>query len=571
MSKKTDNKTVLWIAKVSGKGKLLVVILSILQIINGTTGVGYALFVRNIVDEAVAKNKTGFLLNALYFVLVVLLQILLFLIINRLTEYCKSYTENAFKERLFKGILENDFSYISSVHSGEWMNRLTNDTKVVADGFTDILPGFIGMVVRFISAVIMIVLIDWRIVAFMVPLGAILAVSAFFLKKKTKALHKDVQEADGVLRVFLQENIVSLLLIRSFSLEKEVLEDSKKHMNEHKKKRMKRIMFTSFTSMGFRLSLNAMYILGVCYGGYGILNDTISYGTLLAITQLVNQLQTPIVGMTGVIPRIYTTIASAERLMEVNQLGEGTKGENADGECIKADEIRKIYDDSFESIELKDVEYTYYPASSNTFELSKEKMPIALNDFSMQIKKGQYVAFVGHSGCGKSTVLKLLMCIYKPDKGEAIISNTDGTETLTRKWRNLFAYVPQGNFLMSGTIREIVCFANRTKMQDENAIRQALRIADAEKFVYELEDGIDTLLGERGTGLSEGQMQRLAIARAVFSERPILLMDEATSSLDEDTEKQVLQNLRSMTNKTVIIVTHRAAVLEICDDVIKFQ
>jgi ATP-binding cassette subfamily B protein len=414
----------------------------------------------------------------------------------------------------------------------------------------------------------MILLIDWRIAAFMLPLGAILAVSAFFLKKKTKALHKDVQEADGALRVFLQENIISLLLIRSFSLEKQALEDAKMHMNEHKKKRMKRIMFTSLTSMGFRLSMNAMYILGVCYGGYGILNDTISYGTLLAITQLVNQLQTPIVGMTGVIPRIYTTIASAERLMEVNQLGEDT---SANEECIQTCEIQKLYDESFEKIELKNVEYTYYPASSSSFELSKDNMPIALNDFSMQINKGQYVAFVGHSGCGKSTVLKLLMSVYKPDKGEALISVSGKVEPLTKKWRKLFAFVPQGNFLMSGTIREIVSFANRSKMQDEEAIRNALRIADAEGFVYELEDGIDTLLGERGTGLSEGQMQRLAIARAIFSERPILLMDEATSSLDEETEKHVLQNLRSMTNKTVIIITHRASVLDICDEVIKFQ
>ena len=176
----------------------------------------------------------------------------------------------------------------------------------------------------------------------------------------------------------------------------------------------------------------------------------------------------------------------------------------------------------------------------------------------------------GHSGCGKSTVLKLLMSIYQLDSGERYLIDTDGEKTLSAEWHRMFAYVPQGNQLMSGTIREVVAFADKADMQNDERINQALHIACADEFVSELDGGIDTLLGERGTGLSEGQMQRIAIARAIFSDSLILLLDEATSALDADTEKRLLQNLRSMTDKTVVIVTHRPAALEICDRVIDF-
>ena len=195
-------------------------------------------------------------------------------------------------------------------------------------------------------------------------------------------------------------------------------------------------------------------------------------------------------------------------------------------------------------------------------------MPEVIKDVSVDIKKGEYVAFTGHSGCGKSTVLKLLMSIYRLDGGERYLIGSDGIEApLTPQWHRLFAYVPQGNQLMSGTIREVVSFADSSEDSAER-VERALKITCAEEFVSALENGADTLLGERGTGLSEGQMQRIAIARAIYSESPVLLLDEATSALDTETERKVLENILSDHRRTVIFVTHRPAVVNYCDQVV---
>jgi len=233
--------------------------------------------------------------------------------------------------------------------------------------------------------------------------------------------------------------------------------------------------------------------------------------------------------------------------------------------------VASFYEKELASFGLQDVDFVYYPASEGIDDLSKDNMPVVLNGITLAIRKGEYVAFTGQSGCGKSTVLKLLMCVCQPDGGERYYQGETGhRDRLTSAYRRLFAYVPQGNALMSGTIREIVSFAEPESAHNEEKIWQALRIACADGFVKELDAGVDTLLGERGTGLSEGQMQRLAIARAVFSGSPILLLDEATSALDEATEKRLLENLRRLTDKTVITVTHRPAVLSICDRVLHF-
>ena len=561
-----QNSAVKWLYKVPGSKKIYIVLLTAVQCLSGASGVLYAVFLRDIVNNAVDKNLDGFIRSAVYIIILILFQLTLSAISRWLSELSRATFENLFKERLMHNILRKDFGRVAAVHSGEWLNRLTSDTTVIANNYTEIIPGFAGMAVKMLSALIMLVVLDLRFALIVIPLGLVLGLLTFVFRKSMKKFHKRVQEKDGALRVFLQERIGSLTVIRSFAAEDQTEADGRLKAGEHKKARMKRTAFSNVCNFGFGAAMNGMYIFGIIYCAYGILNGTVQYGTLTAIAQLITQIQSPFANITGYLPRWYQMLASAERLMEI---------EKFDDDIVKTSEPREkvlaFYRDSFAGIGLENVSYTYYPASSKVDSVVKDNMPVAVSSLNLAISKGEYVAFTGHSGCGKSTALMLLMGIYKPDSGMRYVSLKDGTrQELTPAWHRLFAYVPQGNKLMSGTVREIVSFADKSSDADDARINNALKIACADSFIGELDNGIDTVLGERGTGLSEGQMKRIAIARAIFSEAPVLVLDEATSALDDVTEKQLLENLRDLTDKTVIIVTHRTAALEICDRKIEF-
>lgn len=561
------NNAVKWLYAVTGKKKRNVLWLIIVHSLHGASGVLYALLLRNIIDNAVGGDKNGFIFYVAMVILLVLAQVGMRAVIRWLEELSRASLENLFKQRLLNNILTKDFGTVSAVHSGEWLNRLTNDTVVVAQNSVEILPGLAGMVVKMLSAMAMMILLDHRFAFILLPLGVVLFLASYGFRKVLKRLHKNIQERDGKLRVYLQERLGSMMMIRSFAAEKQVENDAVNKMNEHKKARMKRVNFSNFCNIFFQTGMQGMYIGGVIYCGYGILIGTISYGTLTAITQLISQIQSPFANITGYLPKFYAMTASAERLMEIESFENDSEAVPMD-----VDETLEYYRSEFKAMGLENAEFAYYPSSDSVRQLSKESMPAVLKNISVEISKGQYVAFTGHSGCGKSTVIKLLMCIYKLDGGRRYISSKSGnTEELSAKFHRLFAYVPQGNQLMSGTIRDVVCFADKSGMNDDERINNALEIACANEFVRELDDGVDTLLGERGTGLSEGQMQRISIARAVYSKCPILLLDEATSALDEATERKVLENLRNMTDKTVVIVTHRPAALDICDRILQFS
>lgn len=261
-----------------------------------------------------------------------------------------------------------------------------------------------------------------------------------------------------------------------------------------------------------------------------------------------SQVQSPFANITGFLPRFYAMIASAERLLEAEGFARDSEVPMSQRETLD------FYRQEFQSIRLEGASFTYQPPVRTEGE--QPPMPVVLKNVNLEIKKGEYVVFTGPSGCGKSTVLKLLMCLYTLDSGRRSVTTAQGKLPLTAKLRSLFAYVHQGNQMLSGALRDIIAFGDQERAKDDAAIHQALTIACAEEFVTALENGLDTVLGERGLGLSEGQMQRIAIARAVFSQNPILILDEATSALDEATARRLLGNLRSMTDKTVIFVTH---------------
>lgn len=559
------NSTLEWLFSVPGRKKGYILLLTVIQILHGASGVLYALLLRNIVDSAVEKDENTFWLNVCFVIFLVIAQLSMRAMIRFLNELSRSSLENIFKERLMKCLLTKNFAAVDAVHSGEWLNRLTNDTVVVANGYTEIIPGVSGMAVKMVSAVIMIILLQPWFAWIMLPGGIVIVILTYAFRRVLKRLHKNVQEKDGSLRIFLQETLGNMMMIRSFAAESQMQQEMTEKTKAHKTARMRKNHFSNFCNIGFGTAIQGMYLFGVCWCGWGILNGTVTLGTLTAVTQLISQIQSPFANITGYLPKFYAMTASAERLMEIEDFAE----ENAEPP-LSAEEIVNFYHDSLQEIGLENVSFTYYPPSDKVTELSKDNMPTVLNHISFSIGKGEYVAFTGQSGCGKSTVIKLLMSLYRPDSGECFIRTVNGREILTSRYHRLFAYVPQGNQLMTGTVREAVTFADKTRMKNDEQIRQALKIACADEFVSELENGIDTLLGERGTGLSEGQTQRIAIARAIFSESPVLILDEATSSLDIATEKKLLENLRQMTDKTVIIVTHRPAALTICDRILNF-
>lgn len=545
-----------YIDEVVGAKKVYILILLLIQAALGVSSVLYALFLRDIVDGAVAHDFAAMVRSMCAFAGLVVCQLALRALSRHMSELACSTYENAFKSRLFGELLSRDFGSVTAIHSGEWMNRLTSDTAVVADGLASIVPGVAGAAVRIVGALTMILVIEARFAYILIPGGAVFAALTYVFRRHLKRLHKSVQERDGEVRVFLQEHLGSLMIVKAFAKERETESAAEQRMSAHKSARMKRNRFSNICNIGFGAVMNGAYVLGALYSAFGIYNGSVSYGTLMALLQLIGQVQSPFANITGYLPKYYAMLASAERLMDVERFSADDAADPAQA-C-----------EPFTRLGLKSASFSYVPESDG------KHSPIVIKNFDFEIKTGEFVAFTGPSGCGKSTVLKLLMCLYALDGGERyyVTEGASGEEyhDLTAAMRPIFSYVPQGNQLMSGRIRNVVAFTDGGSANDDDAVWNALRVACAEEFVRTLPLGLDTVLGERGSGLSEGQMQRIAIARAVFSGQPVLLLDEATSALDAPTEKQLLANLRAMTDKTVIIITHRAETAAVCDREVKF-
>lgn len=547
LKKIVKNPAMSWIFGVSGKLKLGVLLLVLLNSAISISAVAFALVLREAIDGAVSGNKMVFLKFVIILGLIMVGQIAARGVIRFLDEYVRSGMENVIKTRLYETILSRKYSAITAYHTGELLNRITNDAVVVADGFVQIIPGIIAMLVKLAGAAAVLFVLDYRFSVIFFAGGGLVLIFTTLFRRVMKKLHKDVQAADGVLRSYLSENLGSLMVLKTFGAERKSIDTSKQYMDKHRFMRMKRNRFSNICNVGFGLVMNGGYIFGLCWCSFGILHGSITYGTLSAVLQLVDQLWAPLANMTGYLPKFYGMLSSAERCMELETLEE----EHVESQFSR-DYCRELYKD-MTAIECKNITFRY-------------EDDIILENADISIGKGELITIMGNSGAGKSTLLKLLLAIYEPEKGTLEIKTEKESYALTEKYRKMFAYVPQGNFLMSGNVTSAIASLDDTSVDvDMDKVKAVAHIACADTFVEKLEHGYDTLIGERGMGISEGQAQRLAIARALYTDAPVLLLDEATSALDEQIEKKVLKNIRELTDKTVIIVSHRKAVLEVCD------
>lgn len=532
---------ILWILSQIKNRLPAIAIMAAAQVGHALFCVWFALSSRNVIDSAVAGDKLLFKAACLKQLAIIAGILICLTVVRHLRDRLRADLERDWKQRLLHGLLNGDYADVSAYHTAELLNRLNNDVSKVNEGILSIIPNAASMVTRMVGAVIVLSALDGRFTLLVVLGGcAVIGVTAV-MRRRLKDLNKRVSEHDGKVSGHLQETMEKLLVIQAMDVAHEVERRSDMLLDDRYRMQRKRKNISLIANTSISLMHYGAGFLALCWCAAKLLRGEMSFGSLTAVIQLVNQLQAPFVNLSGIMPQYVAMVASAERLMELDAI----QGEPLTSES----DCRELYA-RMESVCAENLRFSY-------------DRDVVFENAEFSLPKGAFAVITGPSGIGKSTVLKLLLGVFRPDSGRVYIETPDGRISLDRATRKLFAYVPQGNLLFSGTVLDNLTIVKPDATEEE--IQQAVFASGMDEFISKMPDGLRTVLGESGAGLSEGQAQRLAIGRAVLSDAPILLLDECTSALDEDTENKVLHRLRALPNRTCIAVTHRPAAAALCD------
>lgn len=537
-----------WLVKNGRSSLLFIALLTVGSILLSMISLQFSMQSKTIIDIATGASDKNFISACVSIAIMLALMLVVQISVSFINVHASSRLEIALKNHIFGILLRKDYLAVSEYHSGELLNRINSDVSVIVSGIVTILPKAALFLTSVIGAFVLLWKIDNFLAIAILAIGPFVLIGARLYSRRYKALHKMAQAADGKTKSFMLEMLRNLLVVKSFSNEELMLAKSEELQKESYRLRVRRTKVSTAAQIGLFLVFNAGFYFALAYCAYKLSKHLITAGDIIAITQLVRQIQSPFQNMSGLVPQFFSVIASVERLIELEEM----KNEESTGENVGKEIYSKL-----DSIVFDNVQFSYTKDSH-------------VSDVNMEIKKGEFAVVAGESGAGKSTSVKLILGILKPDSGEIYLRTTDGKKHfLGKNSRKLFAYVPQGNLILSGTIRENIAFASET--DNEEKIIKAAKIAQIWDFITTLDKGLDTEIGENGLGLSEGQAQRISIARALMYDAPVLLLDEATSALDSQTEAELLKAVKSMTDKTVIIVSHKQAAFEICDKVVRIE
>lgn len=522
-------------------GKILLLMLLDLLVTFATLAL--ALISKKIIDVATSGGE--FLPFIIVYLIIVLITQIVSVLSNLFSTMMGEKFSFGIRKQIYEKIINSHWMDVKKYHTGDLMTRLTSDASNISDGIIGTIPSIIQLIVELFLVFFTLFYYSKLLAVFALVIAPIASLMAWWLGKKLKRLQVKVQESEAAYRSFLQESLANLLIVKAFANE----DYSAERLTDLREDRFfwvfKKTKLGLVSSTTMSLSFQLGYIVAFAYGATQIAFGAITYGTMSVFLTLVNRVQAPIMQLTQKIPKLVSIFASAGRIIELQDI----PLEERKKEQIEAENI---------GLDIKNL----------TFGYSDEAV---LEDTSLQIKVGEFIAIVGESGIGKTTLLRLIMSFMNDAKGSVFFYNQKGeTVEANAATREFIAYVPQGNTLFSGTIRENIRMGKLDASEEE--MIEALKLASAYEFIMELPKGLNTVIGERGHGLSEGQAQRISIARAFVRRAPFLILDEATSALDEETELEVLQGLNRLQPKpTCLIVTHRKSILRYCDREIKIE
>ena len=504
---------------------------------------------KQLVDSAVAAFSGAGLQNVSKWFICLVAVVLVRVALNALRAYVQTKTEirmkNSLRRKLFGIMLRMQSDGSAKHHSGDIINRIQEDVRVVSSAIVGALPNFIGTSLQFVAAVAFLVYMDARLalaVVVVVPLGLLIGK---YISGRIRKLTLDIRKSDSMVQAHVQESIQHLTLLQSLEYADATAVELDDLQGTLYSGEIRRTKFSVVSRLFVSLAFQTGYIIAFMWGVLGISHGTVTYGMMTAFLQLVGQIQRPLLEMSTQIPSIIHSTASIDRIMELESLPQ-------------EDEADPVLFAAPAGVRLNEVTFSYPDSDRKIFD-----------GFSFDFTPGSRTAIVGPTGIGKSTLIRMLLALLKPMKGEISVYTGEGTasEPISPATRCNMVYVPQGNSLFSGTIRENLLMGNPEATAQQMV--EALHTAAAD-FVLELPEGLDSHCSEGGAGLSEGQAQRIAIARALLRPGSILLLDEFSSALDAETENVLMERLTtSLPDHTMIFITHRDKIIDYCTSTLR--